>query len=240
MAEWRLLISCEHGGNSIPVAYQPMFTGQDALIASHRGYDPGALELARLAADRFQAPLLAATTSRLLVDLNRSRGSRSLFSEISGKLAPEEREQLLAEYYAPYRDNAENTVRRLINAGHSVLHLACHTFTPVLGGRVRTMDVGLLYDPANVAERRLCICWQKEMAGHFPAYVVRRNAPYRGVSDCLATALRVLFPRRYLGIELEVNHRLYFDDQTQWQRLCTAVLDGFAVAWEQLRARRER
>ena len=230
MAEWRLLISCEHGGNQVPVAYQSLLAGHDALLASHRGWDPGALELARMAAERFGAPLMAATTTRLLVDLNRSRGNRALFSEISRRLGSEERERLMAEHYEPHRQRLVGAVRREINGGAGVVHLACHTFTPVLAGRVRTMDVGLLYDPRRDGERRLCRIWQQEIV-RSSSWVVRRNAPYRGVTDCLASELRALFPRRYLGIELELNHREFLEERERWNQLCEAVLDGFEVAW---------
>ena len=41
------LITCEHGGNRIPPRYRDLFAGCEALLQSHRGYDPGALTLAR-------------------------------------------------------------------------------------------------------------------------------------------------------------------------------------------------
>ena len=75
------IITCEHGGNRIPAAYRSLFRGQRALLDSHRGHDPGSLVMATALADTFRAPLVASTTSRLLVDLNRSIGHRQLFSE---------------------------------------------------------------------------------------------------------------------------------------------------------------
>ena len=38
-----IVISCEHGGNRIPARYREWFTRHRALLASHRGFDPGAL-----------------------------------------------------------------------------------------------------------------------------------------------------------------------------------------------------
>ena len=37
-----LVITCEHGGNHIPGAYRHLFQGQEAVLQSHRGFDPGA------------------------------------------------------------------------------------------------------------------------------------------------------------------------------------------------------
>jgi predicted N-formylglutamate amidohydrolase len=41
------IITCEHGGNRVPAPYRPLFRGQQALLDSHRGYDPGSLVMAR-------------------------------------------------------------------------------------------------------------------------------------------------------------------------------------------------
>ena len=76
-----LLITCEHGGNRIPPRYRPLFRGFEALLQTHRGFDPGALTMARELAKAFKAPLFVSTVSRLLVDLNRSIGHPRLYSE---------------------------------------------------------------------------------------------------------------------------------------------------------------
>jgi predicted N-formylglutamate amidohydrolase len=89
-----------------------------------------------------------------------------------------------------------------------VLHLGIHSFTPVLDGVTRKPDVALLYDPARPAERRLARAWSSALAGTLPSRVVRRNDPYRGNTDGLATAMRrELGATRYIGIEIEVNQR---------------------------------
>lgn len=46
----RLVITCEHGGNRIPVPYDDPFRTRQAALDSHRGFDPGALT--RITADR--------------------------------------------------------------------------------------------------------------------------------------------------------------------------------------------
>ena len=54
----RLLITCEHGGNRIPARYRPLFRRHRAALESHRGYDPGALAVARDIAAAFDAELV--------------------------------------------------------------------------------------------------------------------------------------------------------------------------------------
>jgi predicted N-formylglutamate amidohydrolase len=78
-----LLITCEHGGNRIPAAYRSLFIGRKALLATHRGYDAGALVMAEALSISLRAPLVSSTVSRLLVDLNLSVGNPQLFSEMT-------------------------------------------------------------------------------------------------------------------------------------------------------------
>ena len=82
-----LLITCEHGGKRIPLAFRDLFRGRQALLDSHRGYDPGALAMARQLARAFDAPLVFSTVSRLLIELNRSPGHKQQFSEATRALA---------------------------------------------------------------------------------------------------------------------------------------------------------
>jgi predicted N-formylglutamate amidohydrolase len=42
-----LLLTSEHGGNRIPHRWVALFKQHRALLESHRGWDPGALTLAR-------------------------------------------------------------------------------------------------------------------------------------------------------------------------------------------------
>jgi len=54
----RLVISCEHAGHRVPAAYCAAFAGAEPLLRTHRGWDPGALVLARQMAGALGAPLL--------------------------------------------------------------------------------------------------------------------------------------------------------------------------------------
>ena len=80
---WSVVVTAEHGGNEVPAEYRTLFRSRTKLLASHRGWDPGTLDLARRLAAAFGAPLVAATTTRLLVDLNRSPHNPRAFSEIT-------------------------------------------------------------------------------------------------------------------------------------------------------------
>lgn len=208
MATVALVLTCEHGGARVPARWRALVRGEEALLASHRGYDAGALHAARRLARELGAPLCAATTTRLLVDLNRSAHNPRRFSRLTRGLPVDERARLHAEIYAPHRARVEAMVERARAEAGAVLHVAVHSFTPVLGDDVRDYDVGLLYDPGRTWEQRLATAWALALAEAEAVHGVRRNAPYRGVSDGLTRGLRRLHPdRAYAGIELELSQR---------------------------------
>jgi len=215
-----VVVSCEHGGNRIPPVYQLFFQGHEALLASHRGYDPGALLMAKAIARQFGAPLFAAATSRLLIDLNRSVGHPQLFSEFTRNLPPVIKEKILDYYYRPYRQRVETAVAEAIQHGRRVIHLSSHSFTPQLHGKVRKADIGLLYDPASEWELSLCRRWQRSLTQELPGLTIRRNYPYTGTADGFTAYLRRRYASGwYAGIELEVNQKYFLDDRGKWRSL---------------------
>ncbi len=202
----RLLLTCEHGGNDVPPEYRPLFAGRSRLLASHRALDIGARAAARELQRRLDAPLIGATVTRLLVDLNRSVGHRALFSEVTRELSASARRQVLARHYHPYRRLVRDWIATRIRRGERVVHLSVHSFAPVLDGKRRRADVGLLYDPARAGEAHLCRTWQAALSACPAGWIVRRNYPYRGTSDGQVVELRRRFRGgRYLGVEVEFN-----------------------------------
>ncbi len=227
-----LIISCEHAGNRVPPRYRAQFRGQSETLKSHRGWDPGALDLARAITVACNAPLLANTTSRLVVECNRSLGHPQLFSEFTRDLDPAEQFRLLAMFYHPHRRAVEVALRRATRRGGRVVHIGVHTFTPVLNGKRRHADVGLLFDPKRRFERDVVDALSRELRARAPKLQVRRNYPYRGWTDGLTTTLRGRFPAAaYAGIELEVNQGLLRNPRA-WKQVRQALGDAVRRAKE--------
>jgi predicted N-formylglutamate amidohydrolase len=201
----RILVSCEHAGNTVPARYAALFAGAGALLEGHRGWDAGAMALAGWLASLLGAPLHATRVTRLLVDTNRSLHHRRLFSEFTAGLGRPVRAEILERHYHPHRRAIEERLCGWIAGGGRVLHLAVHSFDPRLAPGRDACDLGLLYDPKRRAETALCHRWQTAL--HAGGELrVRRNHPYRGNADGLTTHLRRLLPAdSYLGIELEAN-----------------------------------
>jgi predicted N-formylglutamate amidohydrolase len=218
-----IVVTCEHGGNRVPAEWMPLFRGRERILASHRGWDRGALGMARRLAKRLDAPLFSGTVTRLLVELNRSEDHPDLFSRWTRPLPDAAKRRILSRHYRPYRERAERRIAAALADGGRVLHLSIHTFTPVLRGERRRVDVGLLFDPARAAERAFADACARELRREAPRLRVRRNAPYRGTADGFTTSLRKHFGPNYLGIELETNQRFFDADGRPTSAVVAAI-----------------
>jgi len=206
------IVTCEHGGNDVPAEFAGLFRGNGATqwIESHRGYDPGALVAAQQFAGALQAELIFSTTTRLLVELNRSIRSEALFSKFTRTLPEIQKQKILDQHYHPYRDRVRLAIETALHNGNTAVHLSLHTFTPRMAGRWRPIDIGLLFDPSAKGETGFCHRWRQWHAAKYPRRRVYLNQPYAGKDDGLTTALRMRFQaHHYFGIEIEINNRFY-------------------------------
>jgi len=222
-----LVLSCEHGGNDVPRAFRRHFEPPPSVLASHRGYDPGTLELGAGLSDATAAPLIVNRVTRLLVDANRSASNPTRFSSWSEPLPEALRERAAREVWAKHRDAVTAAVALRARRG-PVLHVSVHSFTPRLRGETRDVDVGLLFDPRRPMERVLVARWLHALAELEPRLRLRRNQPYKGTDDGLTTTLRKNFATQsYAGIELEVSQRFpraaARGKRARWERLMGAL-----------------
>jgi predicted N-formylglutamate amidohydrolase len=231
----RLFLTCEHAGNVVPKEYAPLFVGHEHLLPTHRGWDPGALTLAREMAKRFDAPLYYDETTRLLADLNRSVGTPDLHSEATRHLSRPERRRLLEAYYFPHRRRVDAAVDEAVAAataaGDRVVHVASHSFTPELHGKVRTADIGMLYDPRRPGEVAFAAAWIEALRAKDAALRLRRNYPYLGASDGVCQVMRRRYPpEAYVGVELELNQRYVEAGGPAWPKIRRTLLETLGEA----------
>lgn len=232
------LITCEHGGNEVPAEYASHFQGEEIQerLASHRGWDPGALEMARHISESLHAPLVSETITRQLVEQNRSRHRPTVFSAISSAFPLETRKRLLETLHDPFHKRTLEEIHKILGpdqgastgdpaGGNLVAHFSIHSFTPVLNGVVRTADIGLLYDPRRWVEKSGALFFQNRLQTLLPELRTFRNQPYTGYSDGHTTALRKRFPEsQYAGFEIEVNQKFFLSDMPTWQRIRDALV----------------
>jgi predicted N-formylglutamate amidohydrolase len=208
-----LLFTCEHASAFVPQRYNKLLRGSK-FRGTHRELDIGALAVASFLARQFKAPLYAGGISRLLVDMNRSAHNPSVLSQVARTLPAAEQASLMKRYHTQHWDQIRDQIAKAVGANRKVVHIAVHSFTPVMvyenGERdERTADIGLLYDPARTPERLMAQRWVSTLKEAGADLRVRRNYPYQGKGDGLATSMRSQFSvRLYVGFELEINQAL--------------------------------
>ena len=213
---------------SCPSDYRPLFVGHEHLLPTHRGWDPGALLLAREMAERFHAPLYYDETTRLLADLNRSVGSPELHSEATRHLTLRERRELLDAYYHPHRaPRRRGDGRGRARRGDRVVHIASHSFTPELQRpRAHRRHRHALRPAAGRARSRSRRAWIEALRRADPSLRLRRNYPYIGKSDGVTQVMRRRYPpERYVGIELEVNQRYVEAGGPAWPKIRRTLVE---------------
>jgi len=225
MSTCGILLSCEHGGYEVPPAYLYLFAGRPEALYSHRGWDPGTLLLGQYLAEALSLPLVFSTTTRLLIELNRSLENDQLFSEFGITLTRQEKEVLILQYYMPYREALQREIELYHQAGKSCAHFSLHSFTPIWYGRERLVDIGLLFDPERSLENDLCQQLMKRLQRLLPDMRVRFNEPYLGTDDGLTTFLRTRYDdTAYAGIEIEINQK--WVESSEMKRIHKALKDA--------------
>jgi predicted N-formylglutamate amidohydrolase len=151
-----VLVACDHADNRIPLSLHGL--GLDPVhLENHIAYDIGAREVALKLSRLFDAPLLLANYSRLVVDLNRHLDDPTLLVEQSDgidipgnqNLDAEKRDQRVRNYFQPYHDQYACMVSRLAAHHKSPMILAIHSFTPTFNGYLRPWDFGVLWDQSE-------------------------------------------------------------------------------------------
>lgn len=217
----KLMLTCEHASNKLPAAFKKAVPAE--VLKTHRAYDIGAVQVFRKLV-KFAKPefYCEGKFSRLFVDLNRTITNKSAFSEYydaleaRDKSAAKKAKVQATAYWQEYRaaiekfvDSALKPKTRAARSEPEIVHLGIHSFTPVLNGKVRNADIGILYDPTRPQERAYANVIKAEIKRLYPAMKVRFNYPYKGTSDGLTTTLRKKFGQRYVGIEIEINQKFF-------------------------------
>lgn len=231
MKKHSIVVTCEHASNKIPVPYNKLFSSNKRVLSSHRGFDPGALKIAKYLAKYLKCPLIKSPVSRLLVDANRSIGNKSLFSSFSEDLSGAEKAVVLEKFYFPIRNETSKTIFNILkNPKNTVIHLSVHSFTPVYKGNIRQASIGILYDPQRPKEVKLAKLLAESLRKKFPRAKVRMNYPYRGASDGHCTSFRQKIKSEYLGLELEFNQKWIKQDPSGIKNKETAKSIAYAIS----------
>jgi predicted N-formylglutamate amidohydrolase len=181
-------IVCDHASNRFPPAFGDLGLPPSERIR-HIAWDPGALAVSLRLSELLDAPVVQATTSRLVVDCNRFTDAPDLIPAISEtteipanrRITDAERKERVARYHMPYHDGITRLLEARRAAGLPTILVCMHSFTPVFKGVARPWPIGLLPAPDEAFTRALFDALHAED----PALDIGWNEPYaaaKGVS----------------------------------------------------------
>ena len=147
------LFACDHAGRRMPRALGDLGLAPEHF-ERHIAYDVGIEPVARRLAAAFDAPLVAQTYSRLVIDCNRPTHVAASIPTISEAtpipgnegISQAERAARIDALFRPYHAALEGILETRKAAGVPTVLIAMHSFTPVYNGASRPWRLGLLYD----------------------------------------------------------------------------------------------
>lgn len=214
------VILCDHASNRVPRGLKHLGL-DEAALASHIAWDPGAAEVARALAEHLAAPLVTSGYSRIVIDCNRPLASEgSIAATSDGVIVPgnqsitaAERARRAATLFHPYHHAIADVLdRRVVDGLPSVL-LSVHSFAPELAGQRRPWDIGFAYG----RNPRLALLLIEAFTCH-GGLVVGRNQPY-DIDDSIDYTIPVHGEQRGLPhVLIEIRQDLLTTPSTcaQW------------------------
>jgi predicted N-formylglutamate amidohydrolase len=228
------LLACDHASPRVPRSLAGL--GLPALeLHRHIGWDIGAADLTVALAGALGWPAVLAGYSRLVVDCNRHLDDPAacpLASDGTGvpgnaALAPADRAARADALYWPYHAALGAALAALATAGGAAALIAIHSFTPVLAGRRRAVEVGVLWDTDDRIAAPLLAALRR-----IPGLVVGDNQPYSGRSPVGFTVGYHAGRRGLPHVAIEVRQDLLADPAgvARWARLLAAALESILPA----------
>jgi predicted N-formylglutamate amidohydrolase len=146
------VLACDHASNRIPAEYDGLgLTAPQRLM--HIAWDPGAFAVATRLADALDAPLVASTVSRLVIDCNRDHDAPDLMPKLSERteipgnrsVGDNERAERVARYHTPFHAALTDVLERRQARGQQTVLVTVHSFTPIYKDVPRPWPIGLIH-----------------------------------------------------------------------------------------------
>jgi predicted N-formylglutamate amidohydrolase len=225
-----VVLICEHAGQQIPRTISSIGL-DDGILSTHIAWDIGAAGLARALSKLLDAPLVLQRYSRLVFDCNRGpeaedaiieRGDGMMIS-MNTNLSQLDHQYRYETVYLPFFEAVNAVIEDCIESGQQPAIVTIHSFTPILNGRKRNLDLGVLHDSDHrFADRILS---QTEQTDDYNA---RRNEPYAPQDGVTHTLIMHGIKRKLPNVMFEVRNDLIgdLDAQGQWAQRLGGLLSG--------------
>lgn len=202
-----VLFTSDHNGVAVPAGLKGLGVPVHEM-RRHAAYDIGIDAVARVLSDRFDAPLVASSYSRLVIDCNRHPGAAGSIPPASdGTVVPgnagitaADRAARENEIFHPYHNAIGARIRamRTRDGGRGPIIVALHSFTPVIGGAFRPWDIGILWKDDQRLARPIIEALEADASMH-----VGDNKPYSGSDPAGYTVDHHVAPLRLISIGVE-------------------------------------
>ncbi len=178
----RVLFVSDHSGRAIPEHMRQLGLA-DWVMDKHVAWDIGSGDVARLLAERFDATLISASYSRLVIDTNRPPEDSTLCITLSEGIAIPGNMGLddtaiaarKAAFFDPYHAAIEARLAEIAQRDVAPAIIAIHSCTPVYDQVVRPWHVGVLWDK----DPRIAVPLLEHLDA-LPEVNVGDNEPYSG------------------------------------------------------------
>jgi predicted N-formylglutamate amidohydrolase len=213
-------LTADHAGRAIPRRLSDLGLPESELLR-HIAWDIGIAGVTERLAAALDATAVLQAYSRLVIDCNRRPEWPSAIPAVSettrvpgnAGLTAAEREARRRAIFLPYHQAIGELLDRRRAAGRRSVLVAMHSFTPVFKGAVRTVEVGILYNP-DAGDIRLPHIMLDLLRAEGDL-AVGDNQPYAITGDSDYT-VPVHGEGRFLPhVEIEIRQDLIGDDRGQ-------------------------
>jgi predicted N-formylglutamate amidohydrolase len=203
------VLACDHASNRFPDRYGDLgLTPQQRLM--HVAWDPGAMAVALQLSDLLDAPLVASTVSRLVIDCNRDHDAPDLIpvmserTEIPGNrgVGDNERAERIGAYHAPFHGALEAVLDARREAGIETLLVTVHSFTPVYKDVARPWPIGLIH----ARDDRFTAALRDALAADEASLDIGWNQPYSALNGVTYTLEHHGDERGLEATMIEIRH----------------------------------
>ncbi len=200
-----LVLTCEHASCDIPLEYNSLGIPEHE-IRRHIGWDIGAYAVTSRITELLDCTAISSLYSRLLIDCNRTLQDHDLIvtlsdgTEIPGNssLDTSDITKRIKSFYEPFHSAVDGTLANREVTPSCLISI--HSFTPVLAGKERPFDLGILFDiHEDLATELGEKLSRKDLR-------VRYNEPYSGKDGLISSVRRHGNKHNLTYLEIEINN----------------------------------
>ena len=224
-----LLFTSDHNGSAIPTKLKNLGVPLNEL-RRHVAYDIGIDAVAHALSARFNATLIVANYSRLVIDCNRHPGSAGSIPSVSDNtvvpgnknLSDDDIKSREDEIFDAYHSSVGNRISIMRSENKNPILISLHSFTPVIGGQFRPWEIGILFKDDERLSAPLIkkLREQKELN-------IGDNKPYSGSEPAGYTIDYHVEPLNLLSVAVEFRQDLieFESGAVRWANIFGDALD---------------